>query len=545
VSARNEARDAREAKGEGDVVQGAWPQHRPVPGDPCVLVIFGATGDLTRRKLLPSLLNLSHAGLLPAQLAIVGVGREAMDDSAFHVRMTEGLAGFASDQVPQAARDDLVRRMRYLSGDFSDPNLYLSLRTLLAEIDAKEKTRGNVLYYLATPPQVFAPIVHALGAAGMVTEQNGSWRRVIVEKPFGEDLESARALNQELRRDLEERQIYRIDHYLGKETVQNILVFRFANGIFEPVWNRRYIDHVQITVAESDGIEKRGRYYDAAGALRDMVPNHLFQLLSFIAMEPPISFESGSVRDEKAKVLHAIAPMSEEEVLRRTVRGQYREGTGLDGRRHAGYRAEEFVKAGSSTETFVALKLYVDNWRWAEVPFYLRTGKGLAERVTEIVIQFKRAPFVLFRDTEVERLPANTLVLNIQPDEGISLRFQAKVPGPTVRMGEVEMDFKYAEHFGEVASTGYETLLHDCMVGDATLFQRDDMVEAGWRIVQPILDVFQALPPRNFPNYPYGSSGPREAEELLGRDGRKWKAIGDDSGGRRRGNQDPAGAVRN
>jgi glucose-6-phosphate 1-dehydrogenase len=261
-------------------------------------------------------------------------------------------------------------------------------------------------------------------------------------------------------------------------------------------------------------------------------------------MEPPISFEAGTVRDEKAKVLHAIPPMTEEEVLRRTVRGQYREGAGRDGRRHPGYRAEEFVKPGSSTESYVALKLYVDNWRWAEVPFYLRTGKGLAERVTEIVIQFKRAPFVLFRETEVERLPANTLVLNIQPDEGISLRFQAKVPGPTVRMGEVEMDFKYSEHFGEVPSTGYETLLHDCMVGDATLFQRDDMVEAGWRIVQPILDVWKALPPRNFPNYPFGSSGPREGDELLGRDGRKWKAIGDDPGGRRRGNQDPAGAVR-
>ena len=528
----------------GDVVQGSWPQHRPGPGDPCILAIFGATGDLTRRKLLPALLNLSHGGLLPTQLGIVGLGREPLDDATFRARISEGLAEFAAPEIPERAREDLVRRMRYLSGDFTDPALFQSLKTLLAEVEAKEKTRGNVLYYLATPPSVFAPIVHALGVAGMVQETNGAWRRVIVEKPFGEDLESAKALNQELRRDLEERQIYRIDHYLGKETVQNILVFRFANGIFEPVWNRRYIDHVQITVAESDGIEKRGRYYDAFGALRDMVPNHLFQLLSFIAMEPPISFQADAVRDEKAKVLRAIPPMTEEEVLRRTVRGQYREGAAPDGRRHAGYRAEEYVKPGSSTESFVALKLYVDNWRWAEVPFYLRTGKGLAERVTEIVIQFKRAPFVLFRDTEVERLPANTLVLNIQPDEGISLRFQAKTPGPTVRMGEVEMDFKYSEHFGEVPSTGYETLLHDCMVGDATLFQRDDMVEAGWRIVQPILDVWKALPPRNFPNYPFGSSGPREADELMQRDGRKWKAIGDDPGGRRRGDQDPAGAVR-
>jgi glucose-6-phosphate 1-dehydrogenase len=529
---------------EGDLVQGVWPQHPPVPGDPCTLVIFGATGDLTKRKLLPSLLNLAQAGLLPSQFGIVGIGREGVDDAAFRARILDELQEFAAPEVPKQTRDELVRHLRYLSGDFSDPNLYQSLKKLLEEMESKEKTRGNVLYYLATPPSVFAPIVHALGAAGMVSEDR-AWRRVIVEKPFGEDLESARALNQELRRDLAERQIFRIDHYLGKETVQNILVFRFANGIFEPVWNRRYIDHVQITVAESDGIGTRGRYYDQAGALRDMVPNHLFQLLSFIAMEPPISFEAGTVRDEKAKVLHAIAPMSEEEVIRRTVRGQYREGAGLDRRRHPGYRAEEFVKAGSSTETYVALKLYVDNWRWAEVPFYLRTGKGLAERVTEIVIQFKRAPFVLFRDTEVERLPANTLVLNIQPDEGISLRFQAKVPGPTVRMGEVEMDFKYSEHFGEVPSTGYETLLHDCMVGDATLFQRDDMVEAGWRIAQPILDVWKALPPRNFPNYPYGSSGPKEADELLGRDGRKWKVIGDDPGGRRRGNQDPAGAVRN
>jgi glucose-6-phosphate 1-dehydrogenase len=516
---------------------------RDRPGDPCVVVIFGATGDLTNRKLLPSLYNLMRSDLLPEDFAIVGVGREAMSLQAFRERMTQALTEYATDGIDPDLRERLAGRLSYVAGEFTNAATFRALRDLLAQVDAERKTRGNYLHYLATPPAVFATVVHQLGAAGLVAQGEGRWRRIIVEKPFGQDLESARALNQEMRQDLDESQIYRIDHYLGKETVQNILVFRFANGIFEPVWNRRYIDHVQITVAEDAGIEGRGGYYDAAGALRDMVPNHMFQLLSFIAMEPPISFEAGAVRDEKAKVLHAIQPMTPEEVLSRSVRGQYGEGE-VGGRIARAYRAEPKVSPASNTETFVALKLFIDNWRWAEVPFYLRTGKGLARRVTEIVIQFKRAPFVPFKDCPVDSLKANQLVINIQPDEGIALRFQAKVPGPAVRMGEVEMDFEYAEHFGRVPSTGYETLLHDCMLADATLFQRDDMVEAGWRIVQPILDVWRALPARSFPNYPFGSRGPKDADDLLARDGRQWKVLTHDPGGRRRRHEHTAGAVR-
>ena len=522
---------------------GAGPDRRERPGDPCAIVIFGASGDLAHRKLLPALYNLAKDRLLPREFALVGVAREAVTVEVFRDRMRQALDEFGPAQPDTAVRDALLGRVQYLAGDFTSAATFAALRELLTQVDASQRTQGNHLYYLATPPTVFAPVVHQLGAAGLLAESEGHWRRVIVEKPFGEDLESARALNQELRRDLVESQIYRIDHYLGKETVQNIMIFRFANGIFEPVWNRRYIDHVQITVAESVGVEKRGGYYDHAGALRDMVPNHIFQLLSFIAMEPPISFEDRAVRDEKAKVLHAIPPMTPEEVLVRTVRGQYGEGE-AEGVLHPGYRAEPKVAPASSTETFIALKLFIDNWRWAGVPFYLRTGKGMARRVTEIVIQFNQAPFVPFRDTPVERLRANQLVINIQPDEGIALRFQAKVPGPAVRMGEVEMEFKYADHFGQDPSTGYETLLHDCMIADATLFQRDDMVDASWRIVQPILDVWKALPARNFPNYPFGSRGPREADDLMARDGRQWKVVSHDPGGRHRRDEHPARARR-
>ena len=339
------------------------------------MVIFGATGDLTKRKLLPSLYNLDRSDLLPEDFAIVGVGRETLSLPAFRDRMGQALTEFATDGVDPALRDRLVSRLFYVAGEFTNAATFRVLRETLMKVDAEQRTRGNYLYYLATPPTVFATVVHQLGAAGLVAEGEGRWRRVIVEKPFGQDLETARALNQEVLQDLAETQIYRIDHYLGKETVQNIMVFRFANGIFEPVWNRRYIDHVQITVAEDAGIEGRGGYYDAAGALRDMVPNHIFQLLSFVAMEPPISFEARAVRDEKAKVLHAIQPMTPEEVLARSVRGQYGEGE-VEGETHRRYRAENRVSLTSSSETYVALKLFIDNWRWAEVPFYLRTGRG-------------------------------------------------------------------------------------------------------------------------------------------------------------------------
>jgi glucose-6-phosphate 1-dehydrogenase len=347
---------------------------------------------------------------------------------------------------------------------------------------------------------------------------------VIIEKPFGTDVESARELNAKLRCVLRENQIYRIDHYLGKETVQNILVFRFANGMFEPIWNRQYIDNVQITVAESIGVESRGGYYDTAGALRDMVPNHLLQLLALVAMEPPTSFEAEAVREEKAKVLRAIQPLSPERVLTDTVRGQYGEGY-VDGKKAAAYRSEERVPPKSHTETFTAMKLMVDNWRFADVPFYLRTGKRMARRVSEIAIQFRRPPLLLFRNTPVEHLSRNVLVIRVQPDEGITLRFGAKIPGPSVRMSNVAMDFRYKDHFKQAPSTGYETLIYDCIQGDPTLFQRADTVELGWAIVNPMLEVWSALPPRNFPNYSSGSWGPKEADELLEREGRKWRKI--------------------
>jgi glucose-6-phosphate 1-dehydrogenase len=490
------------------------------------MVIFGASGDLTKRKLIPALYNLAKQDLLSKEFAVVGIARRGMCHEDFREKITQDINQFATRPVDTDLWQWLVKRLYYLSGDAQEPKTYQQLHDLLLQVDKEHGTRGHYFYYLATAPEFFSPIVQQLGTAGLVQADNGHWRRVIFEKPFGHDLDSARALNQEIRHVLNERQIYRIDHYLGKETVQNILVFRFANGIFEPIWNRRYIDHVQITVAETVGVEERGGYYDQAGALRDMVPNHIFQLITLTAMEPPISFEADAVRDEQAKILRAIQPLSPEEVLSRTVRGQYGEGM-VNGVRAPGYRSELRVAPDSRTETFVALKLLIDNWRWADVPFYLRTGKCLPKRVTEIAIQFKRAPFVLFRKTLVERLTTNRLVLHIQPKEGITLRFGAKVPGPLARLGAVNMDFEYAKHFGSTPSTGYERLLYDCMMGDATLFQRADMVEAGWSVVAPILDVWKALPPRSFPNYPAGTWGPKEADELLEREGRQWRAIDD------------------
>lgn len=492
--------------------------------DSCVLVIFGAAGDLTSRKLIPALYNLGKSGHLPKDFAVVGFAVDDLTQEQFCDKVRKDIEQFAPEPIDHALCDWLVSRIYYLHGDFRDAAKYDELKTLLGQLDERHHTPGNYLYYLATAPQFFAEIVQKLGEKALACEEPGKWRRVVIEKPFGNDLESARKLNKDIAQVMTEKQIYRIDHYLGKETVQNILVFRFSNGIFEPVWNRRYIDHVQITVAEELGVERRGGYYDHAGALRDMVPNHILQLVSLTAMEPPISFGADAVRDEQAKVLHAIQPSTPEEVLTRAVRGQYSEGM-EDGKTVAGYRQEPFVAAESSTETFVALKLMIDNWRWADVPFYIRTGKRLPKRVTEIAIQFRRAPFVLFRDTPVEKLSHNSLVMHIQPDEGISLRFGAKVPGPTVKVGPVNMDFKYVDYFGSEPSTGYERLLYDGMIGDATLFQRADMVEAGWSIVSPVLDVWKALPARNFPNYKSGTWGPREADDLMKRDGRRWRDI--------------------
>jgi glucose-6-phosphate 1-dehydrogenase len=498
------------------------------PAPPAVMVIVGASGDLTKRKLIPALFNLATEGLLADNFAVVGLARSEMSHEQFRQKLTDDMKKYAAHAVDSELWAKFVRRLYYLSADLTEPSSYERLRDLLAEVDRNHGTGGNYFYYLATAPTFFAPVTEQLANAGLTAQDDDRWRRVIVEKPFGSDLETARQLNRDIRNVLDEQQIYRIDHYLGKETVQNILVFRFANGIFEPIWNRRYIDHIQITVSESVGVEQRGGYYEHSGALRDMVPNHIFQLISLTAMEPPISFEADAVRDEQAKVLRAIQPMQSEEVLTRSVRGQYGDGK-VDGETLSAYRDEARVEPDSSTETFVALKLFVDNWRWAHVPFYVRTGKRLPKRATEIVIQFRRAPFILFRQTGVEKLGRNRLVLRLQPNEGISLSFGAKIPGPVVRLGEVNMDFQYTDYFGTKPSTGYERLLYDCMLGDATLFQRADMVEAGWEVVEPILDVWKALPPRHFPNYAAGSWGPKEADELIQADGHEWTKCGPDT----------------
>ncbi|HWZ24846.1 MAG TPA: glucose-6-phosphate dehydrogenase [Verrucomicrobiae bacterium] len=509
-------------------------------GAPCVMVIFGASGDLTKRKLIPALCNLASDGLLSKQFAIVGFAANDFTTETFRKMLTDEIPKYAASPIDQKLWNWFTERIYYVKADFQDPQAYQRLKEQIDQAAKEHNTLGNKFFYLAVAPRFFSPIAKRLGEAGLTKEEDGHWARVIVEKPFGHDLESARQLNQDLKQVLTENQIYRIDHYLGKETVQNLMVFRFSNNIIEPLWNRNYVDHVQITAAETVGVEHRGGFYETAGALRDMVPNHLFQLLTMTAMEPPISFDADEVRNKQAEVLHAIQPFGPEEVLTCMVRGQYGEGS-VDGQRVVGYRSEPDVARDSNTETFVALKLQIDNWRWAGVPFYLRTGKRLAQRETEVVIQFRRTPFVLFRNTSVRNLETNRLVVHIQPDEGISLSFGAKVPGSIMKLGLVNMDFDYATYFGTEHSTGYERLLRDCMVGDATLFQRADMVEAGWNVIQPILDVWHALPPRDFPNYTAGSWGPHEAKELLERDGREWHNAGNEGLGRR--NRTTDGAI--
>ena len=499
----------------------------PSAGNPCVMVIFGATGDLAKRKLIPAILNLAQEEVLPKQFAIVGFAGNDLTTEVFRKTLGEELPNFAHDPIDLKMWEWLSQHIYYVKGDFQDPEAYKRLQQQISEVEKLHNTGGNRFFYLAVAPRFFAPIVQQLGNAGLVQEENGRWARVIIEKPFGHDLESARFLNAELKKVLGERQIYRIDHYLGKETVQNVMVFRFTNNIIEPLWNRNYVDHVQITAVETVGVEHRGGFYETAGALRDMVPNHLFQLMTMTAMEPPISFDADEVRNKQAEVLHAIQPLAPEDVLTNMVRGQYGEEF-IDGQHVVGYRQEPDVSPNSNTETFVAMKLQIDNWRWAGVPFYLRTGKRLAKRATEIVIQFRRTPFVLFRNTAVKNLETNRLVIHIQPEEGISLSFGAKVPGSVMRLGLVNMDFDYKSYFGAEHGTGYERLLRDCMAGDATLFQRADMVEAGWSVIQPIIDVWHALPPRGFPNYSAGSWGPVEGEELLERDGRSWRRIGEE-----------------
>jgi glucose-6-phosphate 1-dehydrogenase len=493
--------------------------------DPCVMVIFGATGDLTKRKLFPALYNLAKDDFLPHMFAIIGVGRQELSTEDFRKEKMADLKEFVPNGPDAKLLKWFEERTYYTGGDFDDDKkLFGDLKDLLGEVCTKHQIPQNFLFYLATPPNLFANVTQKISKNGLAKEENGNWRRFVYEKPFGRDLDSAVTLNRSLLRLIKENQIYRIDHYLGKETVQNILVFRFGNSIFEPIWNRNFVDSVQITVAEDLGIEQRGGYYDSAGALRDMVPNHIFQLVTLTTMEPPVSFEADAVRDEQAKILAAIQPFAPEEVLHCAVRGQYGEGK-IGNKKVVGYRSEEKVSRFSNTETFVGLKLSLDNWRWADVPFYIRTGKRMPTKHTTIIVEFKRAPFVLFRETGVERLRTNRIVLHIQPDEGITLHFGAKIPGPLVNVGPVDMDFNYSEHFGEQVATGYERLLYDCMIGDATLFQRADMVEAAWGIVTPILDVWNAIPARDFPNYEAGTWGPPEADELLQRDGRQWKNI--------------------
>jgi glucose-6-phosphate 1-dehydrogenase len=486
------------------------------------MVIFGATGDLTKRKLFPALYNLAKEGFLPEKFAIVGVGRQEMLSEDFRTQTIANLKEFVGGGIDADLLKWFEERTYYTGGDFDDDKkLFKDIKDLLRDVGEKHEIPENYFYYMAIPPSLFANVSHKIVKNGLGKEEDGKWRRFIFEKPFGTSLETAKSLNEDLLKILKERQIYRIDHYLGKETVQNILVFRFGNSIFEPIWNRNYVDHVQITVAEKLGVELRGGYYDTAGALRDMIPNHIFQLVTLTAMEPPVSFEADAVRDEQAKILQAIQPFSDEEVLRKVVRGQYDAGE-IGGSSVPAYRNEANVSPTSNTETFAAMKLSIDNWRWGGVPFYLRTGKRMFGKHSEIVIQFKKAPFVLFRDTPIEKLTTNRLVIHIQPDEGLTLHFGAKIPGPIVNMGAVDMDFNYVDHFGEHLSTGYERLLFDCMIGDATLFQRADMVEASWRIVNPILDVWNAIPARSFPNYKAGSWGPKESDELLENDGRRW-----------------------
>jgi glucose-6-phosphate 1-dehydrogenase len=490
----------------------------------CAFVIFGATGDLTHRLVIPSLYNLAAAGLLPDRFCVVGIVRRAMSNDALRDSLMQGLKRFATRPVEDAIAERLLECVTAIEADPKQPASFDGLKEKLERLEATRNTGGNRLFYLATPPDAFAPIARELGRVGLLHEQDGAWRRLVVEKPFGTDLASAKALNEELLKLLTEHQIYRIDHYLGKETVQNILVLRFANGIFEPIWNRDHIDHIQITVDEKLGVGHRGSFYDKTGALRDMVPNHLFQLLSLVAMEPPIRFDAHSVRSEKADVLSAIQIQSEADALKNSVRGQYSDGR-IGDAEVADYRNTEEVSPDSTTETYAALKLAIDNWRWAGVPFYLRTGKALAAKRTEVAIKFKQAPFAMFSCTPVTRLSQNYLVIGIEPTQGITLQFNTKVPGPAITIDGVEMKFQYKDYFNAEPSTGYETLIYDCMIGDNILFQRADGVEAGWRAVEPFLEAWKNAGATGLEHYPAGSEGPQAAIDLLKRDGRSWRKF--------------------
>ena len=472
---------------------------------PCVLVVFGASGDLTARKLMPAVAQLAKRGQLPEQFTVVGVARTEMDDDDFRSRIGE-----AVDEKDRAWTD-VLSRFRYVAGDYGEEETFHRLERTLKSIDRDLGTNGSRVFYLATPPGVFDDVAHGLAQRGLNAQENGSFSRLVIEKPFGHDLATAEELDRGLHSCFAEDQIYRIDHYLGKETVQNVLALRFANVIFEPIWNRRYVDHVQITVAEEAGIGHRGSFYETAGALRDIVQNHLLQVLSLVAMEPPARMEAEAIRDEKVKVLHAVDILTPDEVDGSVVRGQYE-----------GYLQEEGVSPKSTVETFVAMRLMVDNWRWAGVPFYVRTGKKLAKRVTEVMMQFKPVPHLPFSNNLTEELTPNDLVVRIQPDEGIALQFGAKVPGPEFRIRDAELDFTYAEEFDEEPPEAYERLLLDAMLGDPTLFIRSDEVRQAWRVVEPLLNAWEngAAP---LHTYDGGSWGPESADQLLARDGHHWR----------------------
>jgi glucose-6-phosphate 1-dehydrogenase len=497
------------------------------------MVIFGAGGDLTRRLVVPALYNLSRTKVLPEEFALIGVDLAQATAESWRDHLYETLKSFVGnataefdlDRIDEAAWQRLAAKMSYVQGDLNDSGLYGKLGRHLQEAEHKHGTKGNVIFYLAVADRFFGPVVDKLGESKLVEipehdHKPEFWRRVVIEKPFGHSQDSARALNARILRTLQEDQIFRIDHFLGKDTVQNIMALRFANGMFEPIWNRDRIDHVQITAAETVGVEQRGKFYEVTGALRDMVPNHIFTLLSLVAMEPPTGFDAPSIRTKKSEVFAAMPSVKAEQA----VRGQYGAGTVLDKPVNA-YRKEPNVAADSNTETYVAMRLEIDNWRWAGVPFYVRTGKHLSQRMTEIAIRFKQAPYAPFKNTPVETLTPNWLVLHIAPGEGVSLQFEVRRPGPVVELAAVQMAFHYQDWFPKEPNAGYETLLYDVMIGDPTLFMRADMVEHAWRVVQPVLDAW-AAEKADFPNYDSGSDGPEAAEDLLARDAdRSWRPV--------------------
>jgi glucose-6-phosphate 1-dehydrogenase len=490
--------------------------------DPCVVVIFGASGDLTKRKLVPALYRLTQEKLLPAEFAIVGFSRTPVSHDQFRANMREAVETYsATNSVDEEVWQSFAQGIFYTAGDINDSAAYQRMSELLEQIDRERGTAGNRVFYLSVAPDLYGEAISQLGEAGLARPRDGSWARIIIEKPFGSDLESAIKLNQQAASVFDEEQIYRIDHYLGKETVQNLLVFRFANGIFEPVWNRRYIDHVQMTNAESIGVEGRGAYYDSAGVVRDMIQNHVFQVLSLVAMEPPVNLSANSVRDEKIKAMQAVRLIPRKKVEEFVVRGQYTRGS-VAGKEVPGYLEEKGVAPQSKTETYTAMKLYFDNWRWAEVPFYIRSGKRLPKRVTEIAIQFRQAPLQLFGNVPGQQLEPNVLIIRIQPDEGITLRIAAKVPGQAMRIRWVNMDFRYGASFGVSPPEAYERLLLDCILGDSTLYARRDMTERGWEVVMPVLEAWQRSK-GDVAKYEAGTWGPEEADRLIEKDGRRWR----------------------